>query len=82
MELRGTGQTLQFQPVEPGLPGWLITRTPTGPVTRRANADADVLLAGPVRDLLLVFTRRRPPSDVTITGDADLLDHWLARIAF
>lgn len=82
VDLRGTGQTLQFRPAEPGQPGWLITRTPTGPVTRRANAEADVLVTGSARDLLLVFTRRRPPSDVTVTGDADLLDHWLARVAF
>ncbi|HEY4453479.1 MAG TPA: maleylpyruvate isomerase family mycothiol-dependent enzyme [Pseudonocardiaceae bacterium] len=82
VELRGTGQTLQFRPTEPEEPGWLITRTPDGPVARRANADADVLVSGPVRDLLLVFSRRRPPSDVTVTGDAELLDHWLARTAF
>ncbi len=39
---------------------------------------------GPVQDLLLVFARRLAPADAAelkVTGDASLLDHWLARTA-
>ncbi|GAB3500728.1 maleylpyruvate isomerase family mycothiol-dependent enzyme [Amycolatopsis cihanbeyliensis] len=78
-ELRGTGQTLQLRP-DTG-PGWLITRTPDGVRWARATGTADATLAGPLRDLLLVFTRRLPASRVTITGDRDLADHWLAHTA-
>jgi hypothetical protein len=41
-------------------------------------------VSGPVQELLLVFARRLAPSDaaeVKVTGDASLLDHWLARTA-
>jgi uncharacterized protein (TIGR03083 family) len=78
-ELRGGGQTIQLRP-ETG-PGWLITRAPDGVRWARATETADVLLTGPVADLLLVLTRRLPAERVAITGDRDLLDHWLARTA-
>jgi uncharacterized protein (TIGR03083 family) len=78
-ELRGTGQTLQLRP-DTGL-GWLITRTPDGVRWARATDTADATLAGPVGDLLLVLTRRLPADQVTITGDRDLADHWLAHMA-
>jgi uncharacterized protein (TIGR03083 family) len=76
--LRGAGQTLQFRPIEE--PGWLITRTPNGPTWARTTADADVVVTGPVPELLLVFSRRRSPAEaeVTVTGDEALLAHWLA----
>jgi uncharacterized protein (TIGR03083 family) len=77
--LRGTGQTLQLHP-DTGL-GWLITRTPDGVRWVRATDTADVTLAGPVGDLLLVLTRRLPVGQVTITGDRELADHWLAHTA-
>lgn len=75
--LRGTGQTLQFRPTEE--PGWLITRTPTGPTWTRTTANADMVVAGSVHELLLVFSGRRSPAEaeVTITGDETLLTHWL-----
>jgi uncharacterized protein (TIGR03083 family) len=76
-ELRGTGQTIQLRP-DTGL-GWQITRTPDGVRWARATDTADVTLNGPVEDLLLVLTRRLPVDRVTITGDRDLIDHWLAR---
>ncbi|MEV0089358.1 maleylpyruvate isomerase family mycothiol-dependent enzyme [Saccharopolyspora sp. NPDC050642] len=78
-ELRGTGQTLLLRP-DTGL-GWLITRTPDGVRWTRATETADTALAGPARDLLLVLTRRLPIDQVTITGDRNLADHWLARTA-
>ncbi|HEX3782615.1 MAG TPA: maleylpyruvate isomerase family mycothiol-dependent enzyme [Pseudonocardiaceae bacterium] len=79
VELRGTGQTLQLRP-DAGS-GWLITRSPDGVRWARATDTADVTLAGPVGDLLLVLTRRLPAGQVTITGDRDLADHWLAHTA-
>ncbi|MGW4522885.1 maleylpyruvate isomerase family mycothiol-dependent enzyme [Amycolatopsis sp. NPDC004378] len=78
-ELRGTGQTLCLRPDEGG--GWLITRTPDGVEWAHGTGTADVTLAGPVRDLLLVFTRRLPAGHVTITGERALAEHWLARTA-
>lgn len=78
-ELRGTGQTLQLR-TDTGV-GWLITRTPDGVRWARGTDTADVTLAGPVADLLLVLTRRLPPDRVAITGDRDLADHWLAHTA-
>jgi uncharacterized protein (TIGR03083 family) len=78
-ELRGTGQTLQLRP-DTGT-GWLITRAPDGVRWARATDAADVMLTGPVEDLLLVLTRRLPADQVTITGDRGLADHWLAHTA-
>lgn len=75
-KLRGTGQTLQLRP-DTG-PGWLITRVPDGVRWARATTDADVTLSGPVQDLVLVLTRRAPVDRVTVAGDRDLVDHWLA----
>jgi uncharacterized protein (TIGR03083 family) len=78
-ELRGTGQTLRL---DPGAgESWLITRTPDGVRWVRGKSSADVTLSGPVRDLLLVFTRRLPADSVTLTGDRALAEHWLARTA-
>ncbi|WP_086848135.1 maleylpyruvate isomerase family mycothiol-dependent enzyme [Amycolatopsis kentuckyensis] len=78
-ELRGTGQTLRLEPGDG--PGWLITRTPGGVRWTRESAPADVTLTGPVKDLLLVFTRRLPLDRVTVTGDEALAAHWLAHTA-
>ncbi|MEV4310798.1 maleylpyruvate isomerase family mycothiol-dependent enzyme [Actinocrispum sp. NPDC049592] len=78
-ELRGTGQTLELRPYT-GM-GWLITRTPNGVQWERSTDTADVTLAGPIKDLLLVLTRRLPVDQVTVTGDRSLADHWLAHTA-
>lgn len=77
--LRGTGQTLQLRPATGE--AWLITRTPAGVRWSRATRPADATLTGPVENLLLVLTRRRPPDRLTITGDRALVDHWLAHTA-
>jgi uncharacterized protein (TIGR03083 family) len=79
--LRGTGQTIQLRPTDVE-PGWLITRTPEGPTWTRTTADADLVVTAPIRDLLPVFFRRRSPDTVARTGDAALLDHWLANTSF
>jgi uncharacterized protein (TIGR03083 family) len=82
-ELRGDGQTLQLRPADVE-PGWLITREPGGVTWERRTADADVVVAAPVSDLLLVFSRRMGPDDarLTITGDRALVDHWWTHTAF
>ncbi|MGP4110030.1 maleylpyruvate isomerase family mycothiol-dependent enzyme [Streptomyces sp. 4N509B] len=96
--LRGGGKRLRWAPVEWAGSGWLVTRTPEGPRCERVvgpgtgpgddgaadtDTDADVTVAGPVRDLLLVLTRRVPADHpgLTITGDSALLRHWLAHAA-
>lgn len=80
-ELRGHGETLAFRSATVS---WLATRTPHGLTWDRVAADADVVVSGTVRDLLLVVTQRIKPGDprVTVTGDHALLDHWLARTSF
>jgi uncharacterized protein (TIGR03083 family) len=82
--LRGDGETIALHPQQPGPPGWAITRTPAGVAWERRTAPADVVLTGSVTQVLLVFSRRVPPTEarVTISGDAALLEHWLAHTAF
>ncbi|MEO3801641.1 maleylpyruvate isomerase family mycothiol-dependent enzyme [Nonomuraea sp. B1E8] len=77
-ELRGRGETIVLRP-DSGQ-GWMITRTPDGIRCDRGGGDGDVVVSGSVTELMLVFTRRVPPRDVT--GDRALLDHWLAHTAF
>ena len=82
--LRGRGETLHLSPTDTAEPGWLITRTPDGPRWQRADGEAAVSVSAPVRELLLVFTRRLSPddADAKVTGERALLDHWLAHTAF
>ncbi|HEX3591915.1 MAG TPA: hypothetical protein VHV74_20015 [Pseudonocardiaceae bacterium] len=47
----------------------------------QAAGPADATLAGPVADLLLVLTRRLPVEQVSIAGNRDVADHWLAHTA-
>ena len=76
--LRGRGERLAVWP--DGMRGWLITRTPGGPRWERSQADADVVLSGPVAECMLVLARRVPPHRVY--GDRALLRHWLDHTAF
>ncbi len=81
-ELRGDGQSLHIHATDPGLSGtgeWLVTRTPSGVTVTRGHGKADVAVRGPAVSLLLVLTRRIPPSGpgVEIFGDQALLAHWL-----
>ena len=46
------------------------------------RARADVALRGPAASLLLVLTRRLPPSAVSATGDQALLAQWLDHMRF
>jgi uncharacterized protein (TIGR03083 family) len=86
-ELRGDGQSLHFHATDPGLSGtgeWLITRTPSGITIQHGHGKADVAVRGLAADLLLVLTRRLPPSapGVDIFGEQALLTHWLHHTPF
>ena len=81
-ELGGDGQSLHFHATDPGLSGtgeWLVTRTPSGITVQHGHGKADVAVRGPAASLLLVLTRRIPPSDpaIEIFGEQALLTHWL-----
>ena len=86
-ELRGDGQSLHFHATDAGLSEtgeWLVTRTPSGVTVQRSHGKADVAVRGPAADLLLVLTRRLPPSApaVEILGEQALLTHWLQHTPF
>jgi uncharacterized protein (TIGR03083 family) len=82
-ELRGQGETLAFRPTDVE-PGWLVTRSPAGVAWERGTGDAGVVVAAPVADLLLVFSRRTTPDStrLAITGDRALLVHWWTHAEF
>ncbi|WP_214402405.1 maleylpyruvate isomerase N-terminal domain-containing protein [Pseudonocardia lacus] len=88
--LRGTGQTLHWHATDEPTLGtsrdWFIERGPGGASWRHANDAADVTVHGPAGSLLLILTRRLPPTgghagDVAIEGDADLVRHWVQHTA-
>jgi uncharacterized protein (TIGR03083 family) len=86
-ELRGDGQSLHFHATDPGLSGtgeWLVARTPSGVTVARGHGKADVAVRGPAASLLLVLTRRLPPSGpgIEVFGDQALLVHWLQHTPF
>ena len=86
-ELSGDGQSLHFHVTDPGLPGtgeWLVTRVPSGVTIQHGHAKADVAVRGPAASLLLVLTRRLPPSGpaIEIFGEQALLTHWLQHTPF
>ena len=73
-QLRGDGQSLHFHATDPGLSGsgeWLVIRTPSGIAVQHGHGKADVAVRGPAASLLLVLTRRLPPSDpgIEILGE-------------
>jgi len=87
VDLRGDDQSLHFHATDAGLSGtgeWLVTRTPSGVTVERGHGKADVAVRGPAADLLLVLTRRLPPSApaVEILGEQALLTHWLQHTPF
>ena len=86
-DLRGDGQSLHFHATDPGLSGageWLVTRMPSGVTVARGHGKADVAVRGPAASLLLILTRRLPPSDpaIEILGEQELLTHWLQHTPF
>jgi uncharacterized protein (TIGR03083 family) len=86
-ELRGDGQSLHFHATDPGLSGageWLVTRTSSGLTVQHGHGKADVAVRAPAAGLLLVLTRRLPPSapGIEIFGEQALLAHWLEHTPF
>ena len=86
-DLRGDGQSLHFHATDPALSGtgeWLVTRAPSGVTIQNGHGKADVAVRGPAASLLLVLTRRLPPSDpgIEILGEQALLIHWLQHTPF
>ena len=86
-DLRGDGQSLHFHATDPGLSGaseWLVMRTPSGVTVARGHGKADIAVRGPAASLLLILTRRLPPSDpaIEILGEQELLTHWLQHTPF
>jgi uncharacterized protein (TIGR03083 family) len=73
-KLAGRGESLQFTATDANC-SWYAVRTPGGPTWREGEAPADVTLAAPARDLLLVLNRRQPPGPTT--GDVAVLNRWL-----
>jgi uncharacterized protein (TIGR03083 family) len=86
-DLHGDGQSLHFHATDPGLSGtgeWMVTRTPAGVTVARGHGKADVAVRGPAASLLLILTRRLPPTDsaVEVLGEQALLTHWLQHTPF
>lgn len=88
--LRGNGETLHWHATdETSLAAsgdWFIERQPDGAKWQHRNDTADVTVSGPARSLLLILTRRLPPTDgqadsVTIDGNVDLVRHWVQHTA-
>ena len=80
--LRGQGETLHFHATDPGLGSageWLARRTPSGVEWEHQHDQCDVIVRGPVMDVLLVLSRRTDlsRSRLEVTGDPGLLAHWL-----
>ncbi len=55
---------------------WHITLAPTGITTSRGDGPADVVLAGDASDLYLMLWNRGEHSNVTVTGDREVLAKW------
>jgi uncharacterized protein (TIGR03083 family) len=81
--LRGDGQTLHVHVTDPGVTGeWLAELGPEKVTVTAGHARADVAVRGPAASLLLVLTRRLPPSAVEAFGDQALLAQWLEHTRF
>jgi uncharacterized protein (TIGR03083 family) len=63
---------------------WLVSVAPDGITVRDGHGPADVTVAGPAGQLLLVLVRRLPPDgeNVLVTGDPELLAGFLASTPF
>jgi uncharacterized protein (TIGR03083 family) len=61
---------------------WLLDLTGDVIAWRRADEPAAAEIRAPVTDLLLTIYRRRAVDGLDVTGDAELVDFWLERVAF
>lgn len=81
------GRTLHLHATDPGLGPtgeWTIVNDEDGVGWTHEHGKGDVALRGPVKDLLLVLTRRRQVDDtgIEVFGDKALWDVWLERTPF
>jgi uncharacterized protein (TIGR03083 family) len=79
------GATMRLQVTGPRAAAeWLVTHATDGVRVSPGPGSGDVTLAGPATDVLLVLMRRVPVTtpSVVVSGDASLLDRWLALTAF
>ncbi|MFF7228334.1 maleylpyruvate isomerase family mycothiol-dependent enzyme [Streptomyces sioyaensis] len=85
--LLGPGRTLHFHATDTppdAAADWLVDLTGDTLAWRRAQEPAAVSVHGLLTDLLLLIYGRIPADRDTfeITGDAELLEFWLARVLF
>ena len=80
--LRGNNQRLMFSATDEHH-AWGVTLHPEGFELVRNPSSNEAALSGPALTLLLVLYGRLPPTDpaVTISGDASMVDFWLANSA-
>jgi hypothetical protein len=76
MDLRGTGETLQFRATDTG-GAWQATLTPAGVEWQSGSFPADETVEAPVRELLLLLNRRIAPVE-----PGPLLARWHAATRF
>jgi uncharacterized protein (TIGR03083 family) len=81
------GRSLHVHATDAALGGageWLVRHASQGGIqVLSGHAKADVALAGPAAEVLLVLLRRRPVSGtVNVFGDRSLLDRWLEHTEF
>ncbi|HYK32246.1 MAG TPA: maleylpyruvate isomerase family mycothiol-dependent enzyme [Streptosporangiaceae bacterium] len=82
------GRSLHVHATDPELTGtgeWLVTHSADDTLhVAREHGKADVALAGPATEVLLVILGRLPVSDqaVQVHGDAELLKLWLKDVTF
>jgi uncharacterized protein (TIGR03083 family) len=55
---------------------WLVTLGPDGISTTRGDGPADVTVSGVASDIYLAVWNRGEDSDVTVTGESELLETW------
>jgi hypothetical protein len=79
-ELLAPGRTIGLHATDTDA-HWLLDLTGEVIAWRWADEQAAAEIRGPVTDLLLAIYRRRPISELEITGDAMLVDFWLERVA-
>ncbi|WP_405773544.1 maleylpyruvate isomerase N-terminal domain-containing protein [Streptomyces sp. NBC_01538] len=85
--MAGEGESLRFRATDVADVAeaeWLLLRTPEGPALAAEDDDrrAGTTVSGRAGDLLMLLKRRVPMKQaaVDITGDARLLEHWLANV--
>ncbi|MET8974000.1 maleylpyruvate isomerase family mycothiol-dependent enzyme [Streptomyces sp. NPDC004539] len=58
---------------------WLVEWGPGGVAWRRGHERADVVMRGPLTDVMLAFYRRLPLDAVEVLGERPKLEYWLER---